>query len=124
MKIHPSGRAGFTLTEVLIVAGIIGLLAELAVPNYFEARKTAQRNTCINNIRQIDTAKQQWALEELRPANAVPNPDDLGPYLGQGDVIPEFYCPADSTRKFINSYDTGDLITPPECKIELSHVLN
>jgi type II secretory pathway pseudopilin PulG len=42
---------------------IIGLLAAIAIPNFVKARTTAQTNACINNLRQIDGAKEQWALE-------------------------------------------------------------
>ncbi len=55
------------------------------------ASVVAQFNACINNLRQIDAAKQQWALENNRPANAVPTAQDLLPYLPDG-LFP--ICPA------------------------------
>lgn len=48
------------------------------------------RKTCINNLRLIDDAKQQWAVENSEPANAVPLVKDLLPYLKDG-VFPQ--CP-------------------------------
>jgi len=63
MKINTSRKAGFTLVEIMIVVAIIGLLAAIAIPNFVRARTTAQTNACINNLRQIDGAKDQDALE-------------------------------------------------------------
>jgi prepilin-type N-terminal cleavage/methylation domain-containing protein len=63
MKINTSRKAGFTLVEIMIVVAIIGLLAAIAIPNFVKARNTSQLNACINNLRQMDSATQQWALE-------------------------------------------------------------
>jgi hypothetical protein len=48
----------------MIVVAIIGLLAAIAIPNFVKARTTSQQNACINNLRLIDSSKQQWALEQ------------------------------------------------------------
>ena len=57
-------KAAFTLVEIMIVVAIIGLLAALAIPGFVKARKQSQGRRIINDVRQIDAAIDQWALEK------------------------------------------------------------
>jgi prepilin-type N-terminal cleavage/methylation domain-containing protein len=54
---------GFTLVEIMIVVLIIGILMAIAVPNFIKARSNSRLQTVIANLKQIDSAKEQWAME-------------------------------------------------------------
>ena len=125
MKINRSRNSGFTLVEIMIVVAIIGLLAAIAIPNFVRARTTSQTNACINNLRQIDGAKQQWALDTKAAQTATPVLTDIQPYLGRGTNGTAPICPSDAANGFGTSYTMGNVQTPPVCQIlPATHVLN
>jgi prepilin-type N-terminal cleavage/methylation domain-containing protein len=113
----PAKRQGFTLVEIMIVVAIIGLLAAIAIPNFIHSRTTSQQNACINNLRLIDSAKQQWALEQKQVTSASPAGTDLQPYLGRGSNGELPTCPVDPQNSFATSYTQNIVGTPPTCNI-------
>ena len=119
MKNKTSRNSGFTLVEIMIVVAIIGLLAAIAIPNFVRARTTSQKNACINNLRQIDGAKQQWALETGQTTSATPTSANISPYLGRGTSGMMPTCPTGNDFYKINAVST-----PPTCaNSALGHVL-
>lgn len=117
MKIKTFRSAGFTLVEIMIVVAIIGLLATIAIPNFVRARLKAQQSACINNLRQIDGAKQTWALENKASQTTIPTIANIQPYLGRGTAGTAPTCPADTSSTFATSYSLNDLQTAPTCLV-------
>jgi prepilin-type N-terminal cleavage/methylation domain-containing protein len=109
MKLNTSRKSGFTLVEIMIVVAIIGLLAAIAIPNFVRARTQSQKNACINNLRQIDGAVQQWALENKQAPTAPVVTADVIPYL-KSQVV----CPSGGTT-FANSYAVTTAAAKPTC---------
>ena len=92
MKISTHRRAGFTLVEIMIVVAIIGLLAAVAIPNFVKARNVSQSKSCIHNMRRVDCAIQQWALENGKKDTDQPIEAQVVEYIRGSPVMP--VCPA------------------------------
>lgn len=72
-----SSRRGFTLLEMLIVVAIVGILVALAIPNFLKSRVQARKQLCIENLSQIESAKQLWGVEKGKKNGDVPSVSDL-----------------------------------------------
>jgi len=105
MDIKPHKTYAFTLVEIMIVVAVIGILAVIAIPNFVNARLKARESICMNNMRQIDSAKEQWALENGKATTDTPSPAEVSAYIRSG--FPE--CPSNGT------YTIEDLSTLPRC---------
>jgi Tfp pilus assembly protein PilE len=97
----------------MIVVLIIGILMAIAVPNFIRARENSRTSTCVANLKQIDSAKEQFAMETRL---------GQGGAAGMGDLSPDYMksvptCPSDGT------YTVGAIGTNPSCSIGGTHVL-
>ncbi len=98
---------GFTLVEIMIVVLIIGILMAIAVPNFIKARTNSQNATCISNLRRIESAKEQWAMEFKKASTDTPVSTDISPgYLKTYPV-----CPTSGT------YTIGTMAVRPSCSV-------
>jgi prepilin-type N-terminal cleavage/methylation domain-containing protein len=80
-------RGGFTLVEIMIVVAIIALLAAIAVPGFLRARKRSQASRILNDLRMIDAAVDQYAIETNRSTNFVVGVTDWTNYLKKNSIL-------------------------------------
>lgn len=103
---------GFTLVEIMIVVLIIGILMAIAVPNFVRARESSRRSSCVANLKQIDSGKEQWAMDNRAASGAAVAMTDLVPTYVKSTPT----CPAGGT------YTVNAVGTNPACSIA-GHVL-
>ena len=84
---HKSHRRGFTLVEIMIVVAIIALLASIAVPNFLRARKRSQASRILEDLRVLDQATDEYAIENNKTGGMNPSFTDLKAYLKTGTVL-------------------------------------
>ena len=113
LRFQKSSR-GFTLVEIMIVVAILGLLIAIAIPNFVKTRTNAQKQICIENLSQIESAKQLWGLEAGKTdGDDVQKSDLIGPTLYIKD---EPKCPGGG------AYTYNPVGTTAECDQD-GHVL-
>jgi prepilin-type N-terminal cleavage/methylation domain-containing protein len=79
--------SAFTLVEIMIVVAIIALLAAIAVPGFLRARKRSQASRILNDLRLIDSAVDQYAIETNKATSAAVGTTDWTNYLKKGSVL-------------------------------------
>lgn len=73
IPLEKSFLTGYTLVEIMIVVAIIGVILSIALPNYLKTGKASARTACISNLKQIDGAIEQWALDHSIATGALPD---------------------------------------------------
>jgi hypothetical protein len=94
-----------------IVGLFIGLIVVVVIPNFIKTHSTSAQNPCINNLRQIDAAKNEWALEKGKTNGTVATENDIKPYikLDSNGNIPR--CPSGG------KYTIGKVGENPTCSL-------
>lgn len=101
----------------MIVVATIGMLAAMAIPNLIRARHHSQTNVCIGNLREIDSAKQQWALEKGSTADTTPGEAEIQPYIGRGvsGSLGCVKCPLQYVAAGFAGYSINSMKELPTC---------
>ncbi len=98
------------------MVAVAALVLVEGVRTFIRARTTQSMNACVNNLRQIESAKEQWALEN-KITNGTPTLEDLRPYMGRGTGGTMAACPRGGI------YTPGRVGEPPKCSTGGSHTL-
>lgn len=106
-------RGGFTLVEIMIVVAIIALLAAIAVPNFLRARKRSQATTILEEMRLIDGAKDQYAIEANLAGSAAVTPAQLSAYMKKGTRLYNEFSVGGLNDAIGNPILLGTIDAPP-----------
>lgn len=104
------GRKG--LVPTILIASVFVFLAAMVIPSYFPARKIAFANACLNNLREIQMAKDKWAEENHKLPTDIPTEKDLnGASETNGFLRSKLVCPAGG------KYTIGAVNENPTCSL-------
>jgi prepilin-type N-terminal cleavage/methylation domain-containing protein len=107
-------RRAFSLIEMMIVLLVITILLAIAVPAYMRVRESSKAKVCKTNLRQLQAAKERWAMDNRKRDSDVPDISDLCPnYVRRLPV-----CPSSGR------YETGTVGEPVKCSIEGEHSID
>jgi prepilin-type N-terminal cleavage/methylation domain-containing protein len=107
-------RRGFTLVEIMIVVLIMGIILAIAVPGFIQARQSGRKSSCLASMKEIETAKEQWAMDNKKSSgDAVAFANLVGATLYLKNTPS---CPASGT------YSVNPVGTLPSCTVS-GHVL-
>jgi prepilin-type N-terminal cleavage/methylation domain-containing protein len=112
-------RGGFTLVEIMIVVAIIALLAAIAVPGFLRARKRSQASRILNDLRLIDSAVDQYAIETNKASGATVGMTDWTNYLKKNSML--YNTGADI---FGNTYGVQTVDSLPKCPASARNALS
>src|SRR5438105_13926101 len=87
LALKKSRNGGFTLVEIMIAVAIVVLLASIAIPNFLRARKRSQASKVLEDLRQLDGAVDQYAIDTGRVTGFNPTFDDLKNYVKAGTPL-------------------------------------
>ena len=107
--VHVHGLSSSGGREVIasLTVAPLGMMAAIAIPSFVQARSASQQNMCINNLRQLDAAKEQWALATNAAQGADPDHAGVMEYIRGGSVT----CPQGGT------YELNAIGTSPACSV-------
>jgi hypothetical protein len=112
----PDGKSSFAeiivkCAAVALFVGVFGFVVVIVIPIFMRARLSKASNACVMNLRQIDGAKQEWAVENNKRSNDIPTSAEIAVYL-KNDRLP--VCPLGGT------YILGRVDEDPKCSISTS----
>ncbi|MFC1496930.1 competence type IV pilus major pilin ComGC [Verrucomicrobiota bacterium] len=103
-------KSGFTLVEIMIVVATISLLAAMALPSFVKARNKAIQNTCISNLRQVDSSKEQVAMVLRWPDGQATDSGTYRTAVNEYIKNGEHFCPGNN-----GTYSYNAISVDPAC---------